>query len=123
MNEQIDPAAKAEAARQREEEARQKARKNTIYMGLGLFGAVFALLSFQYLTGNDPSLRNDDRTAQTTPQQGQSTAPSFTSPQQQSGDDGWGDDDESSGQQQPQQLPDQSGQSQGQSSPPSSGAS
>lgn len=109
MNEHIDPAAKADAARAREEAARKKAQKNTIIFGLALFGIVFALLSFKYVTGSDPSLRTDQLSAQREATQ----APSNDQWQDDQGDeDGW---------QQPQQSQDQS--QQGQSAPPTSGAS
>ena len=126
MDEQVDPAAKAEAARAREDEARRKARKNTIYIGAGMFLAVFALLSYQYATGNDPSLRDADRTAQTQAEQPAQQTPDetqqYVAPQAGDswGDDSWGDDGGSGAQ---QQAPDQSSQSQGQSGPLSSGAS
>ncbi|MBJ7355028.1 MAG: hypothetical protein JHC98_09400 [Thermoleophilaceae bacterium] len=111
MNDQTDPAAKADAVRAREEAARKKARKNTIVFGLAMFGIVFALLSFQYVTGSDPSLRQDSLSAQ-----------SETAQPREDDDEGWewqdddeGEDDDG-GWQQPQ-LP------QNQSAPPTSGAS
>jgi hypothetical protein len=107
MNEQIDPAAKAEAARAREEEARKKAQKNTIVFGFAMFGVVFALLSFKYVTGSDPSLRTDSLSAQ------REAAPAQQD-QWQGDDDGGGDDDW-----QQQAAP----QDQGQSAPPTTGAS
>jgi hypothetical protein len=115
MNEPSDPAAKAEAARARENEARRKARKNTVVLGVAMFGFVFALLSFKLVTGSDPALSDQAQAAQVQQQ---------PQPQQSSGDDGWGwggdddsDDEDDSGWGNDQQ------QSQGQSAPPTTGAS
>ena len=115
MNEQIDPAAKAEGVRAREGAARKKAQKNTIVFGLALFGIVFALLSFKYVTGSDPSLRTDSLSAQREAAPAQSAAPEE---QWQSDDDGWqgeSDDGDDNGWQQPQ--------GQSQSGPPTTSAS
>lgn len=111
MNEQNDPAAKAEAARAREKAARKKAQSNTIKFGLAMFGIVFALLSFKYVTGSDPSLQRDSLTAQ------REAAPP------QGDDEGWqwpGGDDEGDDDDGGWQLPQQS---QSQSAPPTSRAS
>lgn len=113
MNDQFDPAAKAEAVRAREAAARRNARKNTILFGLAMFGIVFALLSFKYVTGSDPSLQKDSLSAQRE-----------AAPAREDDDDGWewesddGEGESDDGGWLPQ-LPSQDSQS----APPTSGAS
>ena len=118
MNEPIDPASKADAARAREVAARKKSQKSTIIFGVAMFGIVFALLSFKYVTGSDPSLRTDSLSAQREAVPSQTVDPQG---QWQGDEDQWqgGDDGGDDGWQQQQSAP----QDQSQSGAPSTGAS
>jgi hypothetical protein len=99
----VEPEAPAAAAQVDSEEARRRARRNTIAVGVGLFAVVFALIGFQMAGDND----NGDRA-------GFRQGPQGFQPRGQQG--GYGQSDDSWGGQQggpPQGAPPQGMQGQG----------